>query len=93
MKRRFGAWFYIGYVLAWALAVVAIATLAGVILFPVFGTLGGSTLTLGELARNGARYAAEWSGKVWALAIGLVLAFHHAYRHRRSRDSAPPGDT
>lgn len=83
MPRLRRTLFYVGYVLGWALAIVAIATAAGAMVFPIVGTLFGSELSLAELARNGARYAAEWSAKVWALSIAIVLAFHHAYRHRR----------
>lgn len=83
MKRKYGAWFYVGYVLAWAVAIIAGATLAGAILFPLIGKLFGSTRGVGELALSGARHLAEWTAKVWALSFGIVLAFHHAYRSRR----------
>jgi len=82
MKRKYGAWFYVGFVLGWAIAIVAGATIVGAVVFPIIGKLFGSSLTIGQLALNGARYLAEWTGKVWALSIALVLAFHHSYRHR-----------
>lgn len=91
MKRVSRFWFYTGFILAWAAAIVAGGTLAGAILFPVIGKLFGSPLSVGELAWNGARYVAEWTSKVWALSIALVLAFDHAYRHRRK--PPPPGAT
>lgn len=97
MKPRVhGVWFYVGYILLWTFAVIAIAALAGAIIFPLFGKLGGSTQGIGELALFGARQLAEWAAKVWALAIALVLAFHRAYRERQTRDdqtgrSPPPG--
>jgi hypothetical protein len=89
MKRKYGAWFYAGYVFAWAVAIIAGATLAGAILFPVIGKLSGSARGVGELALSGARYLAEWTAKVWALSIGIVLAFNHAYRHRQPASDVP----
>lgn len=92
MKRRYGAWFYIGYVLFWTVVVVVVATVAGALFFPLAAKLFGSDRGLGELALSGARYLAEWSAKVWALSIALVLAFNHAYQHRTPRpaDSTEP---
>ena len=73
MKRKHGAWFYVGYVLAWAVAIIVGAALAGAILFPLIGKLFGSTRGVGELALSGARHLAEWTAKVWALSFGIVL--------------------
>lgn len=81
MKRRYGGWFYVAFVIGWAVAIVAVATLAGAVLFPLIGKIFGSSRDVGELALSGARNAAEWTAKVWALSIAIVLAFHHAYRH------------
>ena len=95
MKRRYGIWFYVGYVLLWAVIIVLGATLAGSILFPVMKKAVGSALSFGELALLGARYFAEWTAKVWALSIAIVLAFNHAYRHRteRANESSARGDS
>lgn len=90
MKRRYGTWFYVGYVLLWAVIIVAGSTAAGAVLFPLAKKAVGSERELGELALLGARYFAEWTAKVWALSIGIVLAFHHAYRHRAERAGDKP---
>ncbi len=84
MSRKYGFWFYVGYVFVWALAITAGATIVGAIAFPILGKLGGSDLTIGKLALNGARYLAQWTGEVWAIGTALVLAFNHAYHHRRT---------
>jgi hypothetical protein len=85
MKRKYGAWFYVGYVLMWAVVIVVGSTIAGAVLFPLARKAFGSERAFGELALLGARYFAEWTGKVWALSIALVLAFNHAYHHRAER--------
>jgi len=84
MTRPRGFWFYVGYVLRWTLTIIAGSALVGAMVFPLFGKLGGSTRGIGELALFGAGQLAEWAGKVWALAIALVLAYHRAYRERHS---------
>jgi hypothetical protein len=90
MKRKRHALFYVGYVLFWAVVIVAGATVIGAVAFPVAKKLVGDDRTFGELTLLGARYFAEWTAKVWALAIAIVMAVNHAYRQRQTSESGNP---
>ena len=85
MKRKYGPAFYVAFVVLWMFAIVLAATIVAALVFPPIALLFGAERSWGELAIFGARNAAEWSAKVWAFGIALVLAVHHAYRHRHDR--------
>lgn len=81
-------WFYAGYVLAWTALITTAGALAGAILFPLVGGLGGAEKTMGELAWIGVK-SVGMIAFVWAPGTAIVLAFRREYLRRRGARRQP----
>jgi len=90
MDRLRTALFYFGYVLFWSAMITLGGALVGSVIFPVVGSLAGMDLTVGEMARNGARQIGFLTF-IWAVGIAIVMAFQRA--HRLSRAQRPSGSS
>ncbi|RME73365.1 MAG: hypothetical protein D6781_00585 [Verrucomicrobia bacterium] len=77
---------YVPYGLAWTLGVTAAGALVGAVAVPLAGVLIGSEKTVAEMALAGARNLGFLSF-VWAPGLGIVMAFHRAFRDRQRQDA------
>jgi hypothetical protein len=83
MKRWRNVCFYVGYVVAWIVAIVATGAAVGAISFPLVGWLAGSSRSAASHALSGARQLA-FLAFIWAPGIAIVLAIRRAWERRQS---------
>jgi hypothetical protein len=83
MKRSGAVPYYLGYIAAWTVAIVAAGALVGAVAFPLVGKLAGSDASVAALAAQGARDLG-FLAFIWAPGTAIVAAFHHAWKRHQA---------
>jgi len=86
MSRIRQSLFYAGYVAGWTIGITAAGALVGLIVFPIAGVIFSRDTPLPDMALSGARNLG-FLAFVWAPGTAIVLAFRHAFRRRRLKNS------
>ena len=73
--------YWIGWFLAYFVAIVAVGGLIGVILFPLIGTLFSVDHPVGQLALSGLKQLSFLFG-IWAPAVSIVICVMRARSDR-----------